>query len=62
VDEVIEIPLDHLLDPENIHREMWDIQGSEVEIPFYLYKEHKIWGATAMVIAELLELWRRKNI
>ena len=56
VAEVFEIPLAHLLNPQNIRREMWNIRGSDVEIPFYAFGEHKIWGATAMVLAELLEI------
>ena len=58
VAEVLEIPLEHLLDPQNILREMWTIRGSEVDVPFYAFGEHKIWGATAMVLAELLEMIR----
>jgi len=58
VAEVIEIPLDHLLDLGNIKRETWPIRGLDVSVPFYLFQEHKIWGATAMVLAELLDLIR----
>lgn len=58
VAEVIEIPLDHLLDKENIRREVWTIRGLEVEVPFYEYGKHKIWGATAMVLAEFLDVWK----
>jgi len=56
VAEVLEIPLEHLLDPHNVRREMWTIMGAEVEVPFYAFGEHKIWGATAMVLVELLEM------
>jgi 8-oxo-dGTP pyrophosphatase MutT (NUDIX family) len=56
VAEVLEIPLEHLLNPQNVLREMWTIRGVEVEVPFYSFGEHKIWGATAMVLAELLEM------
>ncbi len=56
VAEVIEIPLDHLLDLKNIKRETWPIRGLDVTVPFYLFREHKVWGATAMVMAELLDL------
>ncbi len=56
VAEVIEVPLDHLLDPKNVRKEEWTIRGVEVLVPFYLFKEQKIWGATAMVLAELVEL------
>jgi 8-oxo-dGTP pyrophosphatase MutT (NUDIX family) len=53
---VIEIPLDHLLDLRNIKRETWPIRGLDVTVPFYSFQEHRIWGATAMVLAELLDL------
>ncbi len=56
VAEVLEIPLDHLLNPQNIRREMWTIGDTDVEVPFYAFGKHKIWGATAMVLAELLEM------
>ncbi|UCE43380.1 MAG: CoA pyrophosphatase [Candidatus Aminicenantes bacterium] len=61
VAEVLEIPLDHLLSPQNVQREMWTIKKTEVEVPFYRFGEHKIWGATAMVLAELLEVVKEIN-
>jgi 8-oxo-dGTP pyrophosphatase MutT (NUDIX family) len=54
VAEVIELPLRHLMDPQNTRRETWTLEGRPVEVPFYEYREHKIWGATAMVLAEFL--------
>lgn len=57
VEEVIEVPLAHLRDPLNLHEEVWTIRGIPVRVPFYLFKGHKIWGATAMVLAELLEFF-----
>jgi len=56
VAEVLEIPLEHLLDSKNMRREKWVIRGADVEVPFYSYKGHKIWGATAMVLAELVDI------
>jgi 8-oxo-dGTP pyrophosphatase MutT (NUDIX family) len=56
VEEVIEMPLAHLRDPINVHEEIWTLRGIPVRVPFYLFKGNKIWGATAMVLAELLEL------
>jgi len=56
VAEVIEVPLNHLLNPRNVTREMWPLRGIDVTVPFYLFQGHKIWGATAMVLAELLDL------
>lgn len=56
VAEVLEIPLDHLLDTQNVQREVWRLRDLDVSVPFYLFRDHKIWGATAMVMAELLDL------
>jgi 8-oxo-dGTP pyrophosphatase MutT (NUDIX family) len=56
VAEVLEIPLDHLLSPQNVRWETWTLKGTDVEVPFYAFSKHKIWGATAMVLAELLEM------
>jgi len=58
VEEVIEAPVDHLADPANIRRETWNYSGQDHEVPFYAYGGHRIWGATAMVLAELLALVR----
>lgn len=56
VAEVIEVPVDRLADPACVRRETWRYGGQDHEVPFYEYAGHKIWGATAMVLAELLAL------
>jgi 8-oxo-dGTP pyrophosphatase MutT (NUDIX family) len=56
VAETIEVPLGHLLETKNRVEEMWTIRGMSVSVPFYAFQEHKIWGATAMVLSEFLEL------
>lgn len=56
VAEVLEIPVAHLLKPENVRREAWTLRGMEVSVPFYSFRGHKIWGATAMILAELVEI------
>ncbi len=56
VAEVIEVPVGHLADPANVRRETWHYGGFDHDVPFYAYGGHKIWGATAMVLAELLAL------
>jgi len=61
VAEVIEVPVDHLTDPGNVRRETWVIGGRDVAVPFYDHEGHKIWGATAMVLAELLALLERRE-
>lgn len=61
VAEVLEIPLEHLLDPVNVRREIWSIRDAEVEVPYFSFGYHKIWGATAMVLAELLAILKEIN-
>jgi len=56
VAEVFAVPLAHLLDRSHKRAETWTIQGEPVRVPFYAFGHHKIWGATAMVLAEFLEL------
>ncbi len=58
VAEVIEVPLEHLLNPRNVKREKWPLRGLDVMVPYYFFQRHKIWGATAMVLAELLDLFK----
>jgi 8-oxo-dGTP pyrophosphatase MutT (NUDIX family) len=61
VAEVLEVSLARLLDPGTRGEEVWPIRGADVCVPFYRVGHHKVWGATAMVLCELLELIRRGN-
>lgn len=56
VAEIIEVPVHHLADPLNRRREAWTIDGRTVNVPFYEFNGRKIWGATAMVLAECMAL------
>ncbi len=56
VAELIEAPLATLLDPASAHEEDWDIRGGTWRIPFYRFGPHKVWGATAMILAEFVAL------
>lgn len=56
VAEIIETPLAYLLAPETRCEETWEIRGAAVRVPFYAVGHHKVWGATAMVLCELLAL------
>lgn len=54
VERVLRAPLDHLLDPETRVVEPWTLHGTRVEVPYYDVDGHTVWGATAMMLAELL--------
>jgi 8-oxo-dGTP pyrophosphatase MutT (NUDIX family) len=62
VEEILEVPLAHLLDPATVRRETWILERGEVSVPFYAFGRHKIWGATAMVLAEFLTLLRSAGL
>jgi len=60
---VIEVPLSHLLDEINLKKERWLLRGRQALVPFYHFEHHKIWGATAMVLSELLDIIKQiKNM
>jgi 8-oxo-dGTP pyrophosphatase MutT (NUDIX family) len=54
VDRVIEISLEDLKNPLLIGRKTLNVRGVEVDTPFYDILETTVWGATAMMISELL--------
>ncbi|MEM1042559.1 MAG: CoA pyrophosphatase [Bacteroidota bacterium] len=54
VDVIIEVPLPALLGPASRQSGLWTIRGREIEIPYFAFGEFEIWGATAMMLAELL--------
>ena len=56
VAEIIEVPLAHLLKEENLKKEIWPLRDRVALVPFYHFQEHKIWGATAMILSEFLSL------
>jgi 8-oxo-dGTP pyrophosphatase MutT (NUDIX family) len=58
VDEVINIPLSHLLNEENGGEESIVRRGLTYTGPVYRYKDYLIWGATARIIKNFLEVWR----
>jgi 8-oxo-dGTP pyrophosphatase MutT (NUDIX family) len=56
VAELLEVPLSLLLDPATRREEDWERHGMLLHVPSYAVGEHKIWGATAAVLAEFLAL------
>jgi 8-oxo-dGTP pyrophosphatase MutT (NUDIX family) len=56
VDEILEIPLAHLLDETNGGLELRHLDGKDVEMRFYRFHGHVIWGATARILAQFLGL------
>ena len=59
VAELLEVPLHVFLDPATRREEDWIWRGERLHVPFYAVGEHKVWGATAIVLAEFVALLRR---
>ena len=58
VAELILLPLQGLADPAILHTEEWERGGMRRTIYFYDYGPYRIWGATARILNELLDLLR----
>jgi len=56
VARILEVSLGALANPATVRREPWIVGGRELEVPYFLVDGEKVWGATAMVLAELLAL------
>lgn len=56
VAKLIQAPLAEFLAPGNHQEEMWQLRGNDVLVPFFDVQDQVIWGATAMILSELLAL------
>lgn len=54
VEAVVEVALDTLLDETIIGNSKIEVRGITVDAPFYQIEDYRVWGATAMMISELL--------
>ena len=57
VAEVLEVPIMSLRDSANIRRETRWAKGQTVTSYAYAYKNHVVFGATAKIISQFLEVW-----
>lgn len=51
---LLETPLSLLVDPAIVQRETRELRGRLVTVPYFLVESHKVWGATALVLAQLI--------
>lgn len=56
VDEIIEMPLKKLLDKRYVKTFSERINDTMLSAPYYEAGHRKIWGATAMILSEILEV------
>ena len=62
IQEIFTVPLDFLLDSKNIQRERIERQGSVWQVPTWNIKNQKIWGLTAMITINFLNVCFDANI
>src|SRR5439155_632665 len=56
IEKVIEVPLAALLEPANFRVEHWARDGVVRPVYFYEYGGERIWGATARIVKDYLDL------
>ena len=56
VEALFEVPLDHLLDPANFGSHERQDRGSTYLAPHFLWQGFRIWGATCMILGELVTI------
>ena len=56
VAEILEVPLTHLRDEANVMVEPRMYQGREIQAYSYRFGRHLIWGATARILKQFLDL------
>ena len=56
VARIVETPLSQLLDPANVAWRQLTRDTGSLEVPVFLAEDVEVWGATAMVLAELLTM------
>ncbi len=62
VDYLILPEIADFLNPNCVKKEKWNLRGMDIEVPFYLINENIIWGATAMILCEFLEIISRSGL
>jgi 8-oxo-dGTP pyrophosphatase MutT (NUDIX family) len=61
VESIIEVPVSRLLDPMVVEERPVTWQGKVFPTLVYHYRGHAIWGATARILADLLEVLRAET-
>ena len=63
---ILEVPIDRLSDPDVVKSESQTREAAgtsyQVEIPYFAIDAQKVWGATAMALAEFLVLLDRQDM
>lgn len=56
VERIVHVPLTAFQDAASLRRDEWIVRGERVLVPYFDVEGLTVWGATAMMLAELLAL------
>jgi len=62
IQEIFTVPLDFLLDSKNVQRETIERDGALWQVPIWNIKDQKIWGLTAIITLNFLNVCFDANI
>lgn len=54
VARLLEVPFNAFQEPTNRYEEQWNLRGRQVRVPFFKIEGQTVWGATAMILSELM--------
>lgn len=58
VQEAFFVRLDDLINKRNKTEDVWEISNQKLEVPYWTLHDTPLWGATAMMLSELVDLYR----
>jgi len=61
IEEIIEVPLSVFLDETKFREELRSRNGEMVPVCFYRHDEHTIWGATARILKQLMDIISKED-
>ena len=62
IEEIFDVPIEYLLDKNNMTTQTFQRDNMKLEMPTWYYNDQKIWGLTAMITADLLNICFDANI
>ena len=62
IEEIFEVPSEFLLNKNNMTTQTFQRDNMKLEMPTWYYNDQKIWGLTAMITADLLNICFDANI
>jgi 8-oxo-dGTP pyrophosphatase MutT (NUDIX family) len=59
VNYIIRFPLNQLMQEDLKQNKMIEIEDQKIEVPYYAIENEVVWGATAMILSEFIEILKR---